>query len=252
MVCTWATGVGQVTLHKSWTYWYFIRFTSEIVTRPNYESYFELFRHPIASKTLYLCIEAFTSSNSDERDLLDSFKRWRPLFEDIEHSALCRNEKCDKHGTDQCLDVLRETFERGFAHIGALSCTEKEAGPILQSAIAMWTKTSDLLAVTETTVRERMKLLRKCCNFKCTQAYQMHRQKRYRCVSCETVYYCNRNCQKEWASNPYLVSCVDRREETGRPTSLSVIPNILRHGIDFKSFTNLIWFPPVAPALTAP
>ncbi|KAF9525820.1 hypothetical protein CPB83DRAFT_515011 [Crepidotus variabilis] len=128
---------------------------------------------------------------------------WEQLLNQIKHATSCRQGGCWLAGLSKLLDLTRQIFELIYYEtipgIREAPTISKLGSRILQ----LWQDSSIFYGITERTVLERYKFLKKCCNPTCTQRLKrVQKMKKFRCLACHTVFYCSRECQKlDWKTH---------------------------------------------------
>lgn len=120
------------------------------------------------------------------------------FFGNVQHSMTCeKGAACTFHATPQFLQAARTSLERfGIPTLIALQEDVGAGGKYLD----LWTSLAKLLGITKEAVRQRYRLDRKCCNLTCPARNSgTHTARKSLCSECESVYYCDRTCQKRYA-----------------------------------------------------
>lgn len=131
--------------------------------------------------------------------LTDTLSSWDMLLTRLEHATTCRDTTCWLYSTSDLLDLARQTFELIYHET-----VTKFAISNTTRAAEMWTQIKIFYTIGEGTVRERYKLLKKCCNPACVHRLrEVQITKKLACSGCRTVFYCNKACQKAWVLNLY-------------------------------------------------
>ncbi|KAF9530939.1 hypothetical protein CPB83DRAFT_849903 [Crepidotus variabilis] len=120
-----------------------------------------------------------------------------------------------KRSTPALIDAARVAIELAYAP--SLFWVPKKS-PLVPGPSAEWRKIFSILGITEVTIRERHKLMRKCCNIDCPHRTAGKKsEKKYTCSHCETVVYCDRTCQKaDWR----------KHKKTCDPSSFATVDSI--------------------------
>ncbi|KAF9530941.1 hypothetical protein CPB83DRAFT_849905 [Crepidotus variabilis] len=132
---------------------------------------------------------------------------WLKIFGWVAHSSHCYLETCKLQTTPLILHNARTSIELVYLQsrsglIRNLEGNASVAHPCLEKMDALFY----LLGCSEKSLRERLKLHRKCCNFDCPNRSLWKRSPRkFTCFRCETVFYCDRSCQKRYVSILMLV-----------------------------------------------
>jgi len=125
-------------------------------------------------------------------------EEWREIFERIVHSMGCENMTgCEYHANPEFLEAVKTSFER--LTIPTMIALQEEI-PVGgdKKFVYQWHMLAKMLGITDKSIRERYRTDRKCCNLACPARNSGVRSgKKSTCEVCQSVFYCDRNCQKE-------------------------------------------------------
>jgi len=126
-------------------------------------------------------------------------ERWYELLVRITHALECDNDiDCPFYATYEFRDAVKGALE--LIAIPTFIALEEEL-PIGGDTryLDQWSLLLMALGVTESSIRERYRSEKKCCNLKCpTRNSGLRSEKKSICVACQSVFYCNRACQKRY------------------------------------------------------
>ena len=160
----------------------------------------------IVKTTPYLEIGAIAFKLGNKDDSYEQgAERWYELLARITHTLECDNYfDCPFHSTPEFLSSVRGALE--LIAIPMFIALQEELPPDGNTLyLDQWKLLVMALGVTESSIRERYRSEKKCCNLKCpTRNSFLRSEKKSICVACQSVFYCNRLCQKRYAQI-YLV-----------------------------------------------
>ncbi|CAA7268266.1 unnamed protein product [Cyclocybe aegerita] len=126
------------------------------------------------------------------------------IFSTISHALSVTGSRCECgcnfRSSPEFTEAARAAIERvGLQKLLSLSLVINNWQYFMESLGAL----SNVLGVSGTSVRERHRLDRKCCNVACPARTSGKRsEKKSACQKCQSVYYCDRECQKkDWSKH---------------------------------------------------
>ncbi|KAF9525818.1 hypothetical protein CPB83DRAFT_858931 [Crepidotus variabilis] len=206
---------------------------------PIHQSLSDLFHStpfPTVLSRIFLSLHS-NSIEATREDLTRAFDGWDKFLIWVTHGALCKDEKCWMVGSAESLDSSRQGFELVYAETLSRLRLEEDQGPLGAQVCDLWEVICAILGLRCHAMRERFKLLKKCCACNCPQRLVgISSPKRYCCAKCETVFYCDRTCQKlDWAAHkpvcdPTQFATYDRLVTLYEPPSSKLSPSSHLYG----------------------
>ena len=140
------------------------------------------------------CSKALVRAESADED--DDTESEFNFFHDICHIVECKGSQgcsfCNGPTTESFINAAKKSVERiAFSTAAALGEDSTHAG--------LWSNLISCLEITVESARKRFHLDKKCCNVHCPKRNLGNRSKKT-CVRCQSVYYCDRNCQERYGN----------------------------------------------------